>query len=200
MAISTRTAEQLCNKSEFSLFAASSSNNVKHLSEKEIKSAISRSRKLRDKYRAVASRQEREARGKQEPRRSRPSQGSAATRKKEQLFAESLGRFEKQLEKLDAASKKSAKKATSSKATKKTPAKRTPAKKKVARTQRKKKAAAPTRPATKVTPKRSVKKTSATKKATAKATKARLQAGGKMRKQKHASAENRRQQSRRDAR
>lgn len=71
--IKTPEAKQLCNKSELELYTASLSRSVKTLSEKELRASIQRSRKTRDKFRSLAERQLREARGKQEAKGKRPS-------------------------------------------------------------------------------------------------------------------------------
>ena len=108
MAISTAVAKQLCTKSEFTLFSESSSKNVTSLDAKALRLRITRARKLQDKYRQLASRQEREARGKQKPQGKRAAASSGATRKKEQAFLETRQRFEKQLAKVEATAKKKA--------------------------------------------------------------------------------------------
>ena len=97
MPLSTTTAKQLCTDSELRLFTESLARNVRKLDLKAVRSRVARARKLRDKYARMADRQDREARGKQQPRRGRAAQGSANTRKKEQLFAEALSRFERQV-------------------------------------------------------------------------------------------------------
>ena len=51
-------------------------------------------RRARDKYRGLADQQRRESRGKQSPQGQRPSQGNARTRRKEQLFGETLERYQ----------------------------------------------------------------------------------------------------------
>ena len=130
MAISSSVAKQLCTANELTLFTAGLPKNIGTLDARQLKSRVSRSRKLRDKYSQLAKRQDREARGKQKPRGRQPSQGSDATRKKEQLFAESLARFEKRLATVEKAKKpavKKAAKAAPSKAAKR-PTKKTAAK------------------------------------------------------------------------
>ncbi len=150
MSIPSSTAKQLCTKAELSLFTESQTRNVKNLDAKALKTRIERCRKLRDKYKQLANRQDREARAKQEPRRRQAAQGSTATRKKEQLFAESLVRFQRQLDKAETVDAKPVK---------------TVKKKAVT----KKKVATETSPATKVTTKKKVAaKKAVTKKKTAK--------------------------------
>jgi len=227
MALTSTTAKQLCTKAELSLFTESLARNIKALDGKGLRARVTRARRLRDKYHALANRQDREARGKQPARRRQPSQGSVATRKKEQLFAESLARFEQQLAKLEAArsratqprsAKRSTKKATARKpaarksgvkktakakpATKKSPATAKAKKKAAARkSPAKKKAAATSKPspAAKAAAKKKARLSATRKKAAATAKKTKIGASGLKRKQKHLSAVNRRQQARRDA-
>ncbi len=227
MTISSATAKQLCTKSELSLFTQSLSRNVKSLDVKSLRNRIDRTRKLRDKYKQLAHRQDREARSKQRPRGQRASQGSAATRKKEQLFAESLARFEKRLADVEAtsaapakevvksakkrstgkrtASTKSAagRKSTAKKATKpkKSVVKKTTTKKKVKRKTAASKKGTATRSvhAKVATKSRTSRRSAESKRATPKAKKAKIKASGLVRRQKHRSAENRKRQARRDS-
>ncbi|MCG8585343.1 MAG: hypothetical protein MI757_11580 [Pirellulales bacterium] len=212
MAISSTVAKQLCTKAEFELFSQSLARNIKSLDAKALRSGVTRSRKLRDKYRGLAHRQDRESRGKQKAKRSRPSQGSSATRKKEQLFAESLSRFEKQLAAAIKPKKKAVKKSTAKKAVKKTAKKAVNKKTPTKKTTKKKSVAKAKRPAAKkvalkkkVAKKKAVKKKRVTasargKKATTAAKKARQAAAGRMRIDKHISAQGRRNQAKRDRR
>ena len=80
MTVSTRTAKALCTKAELELVRESSARHVTNFTARQLNSRIARSRKLRDKYRALASRQQREARGKQGAKGKRPSQGSGCDR------------------------------------------------------------------------------------------------------------------------
>ena len=223
MAVTSSTAKQLCTKSEYELFSESLARNIQTLSERGLKSRVGRARKLRDKYRQLANRQDREASGKQSARRGQPAQGSAATRKKEEIFAEAVTRFEARLATVESApsaatsgaktAKKRAvagggtkKKAAAKKkvvAKKKTAAKTSAAKKK--RAVKKSTVAAGTGTASKKPRKKKTAAGSQTAPSTARsravsdAKDARFTAAGKMRKQKHNSAENRRQQARRDS-
>ncbi len=190
MALNSITAKQLCTKSEFQLFTESLQKNITSLDEKSVKTRISRSRKLRDKYRQTANRQDREARGKQPPRRRNPSQGSVATRKKEQLFSESLARFEKRLEKLSSDREKPPAR-QAAKGPAKSAGRKTSTTKPKRRVTKKKTSASPSRDTRAVTRKR--------KTATAAAKKKRLKVSGAIRKQKHRSADNKRRQAGRDS-
>jgi hypothetical protein len=207
MALTSNTARQLCTKAELALFTESLARNVKGFDARALRSRVARSRKLRDKYRQLANRQDREARGKQQPRRRQPSRGSAATRKKEQMFAESLTRFEKQLAKLEAASGKTAgegagatRSAEKSSRAAVTRRKVTATEKKTSKRKTSVAKGATSRPhLSKASAKKMDQMSRAQKKPAATAKEARIIASGQKRKQKHLSALNRRQQARRNA-
>jgi hypothetical protein len=200
MALNSTTAKQICTTAEFQLFTESLQKNITSLDERAVKSRITRARKMRDKYRQTANRQDRESRGKQKPRRRNPSQGSIATRKKEQLFSESLARFEKRLEKLESDRRAAEKKAKTTSRPKmespEKPAKQSAVQKKagakVKRTPGKRTKSAVTSLVTKA-------KKKTRKKAAATAKKTRFEVSGATRKQKHRSADNKRRQARRDS-
>jgi hypothetical protein len=97
MAISRSIAARLCTKPELELVEASFPPDVKQLTPGRLRQKVERTRRIRDKYRDLSKRQRGESRGKAEPRRSRPAQGSANTERKATLFDETLNRFEKQL-------------------------------------------------------------------------------------------------------
>lgn len=210
MTINSTTAKQLCTKAELGLFTESLARNITAFDTKALRSRIARSRKLRDKYHQLANRQDREARGKQKPRRRNPSQSSTATRKKEQIFGESLDRFEQQLEKLKSAKAKPKKKSQPAQkktsktvppkkkiaARKKSAVKKIPAKKKI----KTKKAPTANSSQVGIAAEERVKTPTARKIAADAAKKTRIRDSGLTRKQKHRSAENRRHQARRDAR
>ena len=131
--ITSSEAKQLCAKGEYELFALSRPRTIKTLTVKDLKSRIQRSRKARDKFAKMTGEQQRQARGKQAPKGTRPSKGSQRTSRKQQLFAETLARYEARLSVLEQqeadapAQEKSAsnqvKKKTKKKAVKKRPAK-----------------------------------------------------------------------------
>lgn len=97
MAISRRGAKPLCTAAEFALASESYPPRVGELSEKELRQRITRTRKLRDKYADLASKQAREIRGKAKPARQRGPTGNASTVIKRDFFAETLERFETKL-------------------------------------------------------------------------------------------------------
>lgn len=118
MAVTVQRAKSLCNSSEMALVMASTSKRVEGLSEAQLRQKIARARKLRDKFRGLADRQKREVRGKGTSRGAPKAQDNRNTRTKQQLFAETLERFEAALAaKSDrgAAKKKVAKKRVSKK-------------------------------------------------------------------------------------
>ena len=100
--IRTSKAKQLTSKSEFALFEKSLAREIGKLSLSELRRDVARSRKLADKYRQLAKRQNREARGKQTPQGKRAAQGSDRTQLKHQLFTETLDRYQAQLLKAEA--------------------------------------------------------------------------------------------------
>jgi hypothetical protein len=213
MSVKTSEARQLCTKSELGLYLASLPRAVKKLKAAALRSKITRSRRLRDKYRQLADRQTRESRGKQAARGKRPASGNQRTRRKEQMFAEVLERFQTRLalagKPLTPAKKKTAikktpkKKVVVRKTTKKKTAKKT--------TTAKKKEAKPVRKqtiATVASAPRSTAKRSKTKAQSAgsrvevetAAKRSRLAGSGTQRIQRHIAAEGRRRQARRDSR
>ena len=108
MAISRREAKPLCTAAEFALANESYPPRVGELSEKELRQRITRTRKLRDKYADLASKQAREIRGKAKPTRQRGPTGNASTVIKRDFFAETLDRFETKLGIVAAAEKEKA--------------------------------------------------------------------------------------------
>lgn len=192
--IQTPEAKQLCTQAEFQLFAMSLSRTVTRHSETELKRQATRSRNLRDKYRSLAQRQRREARGKQQPKGQRAARSNKNTHRKAQLFAEVLQRYEARLAAATArAKKKAAKKTVKKKAASK---KSAPSKK----TTRKKAAAKSTIPKQK--PVKSKKKpvTKPKVQTVAAAKRKKVTKSGLKRKQKHLSAQGKRKQARRDSR
>ncbi|MFU8829830.1 MAG: hypothetical protein ACNA8P_10420, partial [Phycisphaerales bacterium] len=122
MAINMSQVRALCNKSEKELFDSSSAKRIKELRPARLKSKIVRARKLRDKYRDLADRQQRQMRGKQDPRRPAKATSNEATRTKQQLFQELMERFEDALAKAESQVEK--KPASTSGTTKKTTTKK----------------------------------------------------------------------------
>src|SRR5690606_12328236 len=73
------------------------------LSEKGLVQRIRRARVARDKYRSLAERQTREARGRVAPRGTRAAAGNKNTVVKQKLFEETLARYEKAAARLEGA-------------------------------------------------------------------------------------------------
>lgn len=128
MPISAQKARALLTKSEYALFRDSLPSNIGALTPAVLKRDVARARTLRDKYRKLAERQRREAKGSAKPRGKRRSEGAANTQLKAQLFSEALERFQAGL---DPAEKKAASKAKKP-AKKRPPGRKTVVKKKAA--------------------------------------------------------------------
>lgn len=96
MTIPRSTAKKLCTDTEYRLVNESFSPDVGALTEKGLAQRIRRARTARDKYRSLAQRQTREARGRISPRGARAAAGNKNTVAKQQLFDETLARYEKQ--------------------------------------------------------------------------------------------------------
>ncbi|MEX0742023.1 MAG: hypothetical protein WD079_04440 [Phycisphaeraceae bacterium] len=102
MDISLRKAKPLCTATEFEL-VEESFQGENELKPAGIRHRITRARKLRNKYRDLAERQRREARGKQEPHGTRPSQSNDRTVLKQQLFEQTMQRFQGMLSEMEPA-------------------------------------------------------------------------------------------------
>lgn len=98
MTIPRSTAKKLCTETEYRLVNESFAPLVSQLNEKGLAQRIQRARIARDKYRSLAQRQTREARGRLDPRGARGAAGNKNTVTKQQLFDEALARYEKQAE------------------------------------------------------------------------------------------------------
>lgn len=117
MAVTVQQVRRYCTASEIELIAMSMPRRVGELPPARLRQKLVRARKLRDKFRDLGDRQQREMRGKSEPRSKRGAESNDATRLKQQAFMETIARFEAALEKAEA---KAAKKTASKKASKKT--------------------------------------------------------------------------------
>jgi hypothetical protein len=149
-----------------------------------------------DKFRQLARRQEREARGKGKPRGAKPARSSQRTRKKEQLFAEVLARYQKRLADLKVEVKQEATKLRLAAQRKLATAKRkAPARKTAAKSAKRKPAKTKTNAGAKRAPTRrkAVRVSAAAKRS-------RVATGGLKRRSTHIAALGRRSQARRDSR
>jgi hypothetical protein len=93
-------AQAWCTPTELRLIESSHGQALAKTSEAELKKKISRARALRDKWRDLFTRQRREA---QQARGARVSAENQRSRRKSELFAKALTRFEDQLAKVVAA-------------------------------------------------------------------------------------------------
>lgn len=98
MAIRMADVRALCTKSELELVLQSTTKAIVELTSSQLRSGARRARMLRDKYATLASRQRREARGKQTARGKRPSLSNENTVRKQEIFAGVLEKFESRLE------------------------------------------------------------------------------------------------------
>ena len=103
MAVSRARAEQLTTKREFELLEKSWGRELSSLSPARLRQKIQRARTMRDKFRDLARQQTGEARGKREPRSTRPAKSNQNTKLKSQIFDEALSRFEERLVALETA-------------------------------------------------------------------------------------------------
>jgi hypothetical protein len=101
MTLDFKKARELCTEPEFALVVATRATSLRSLTPRLVRLKVARARGLRDKFRDVAFRQAREAKGKVAPRRRRPARGNAGTVEKAQLFEEVLRRFERRAAELD---------------------------------------------------------------------------------------------------
>jgi hypothetical protein len=100
MPITRPQAREICTKDELELVESSFNPRVKTLTTTRLRSKITRSRKLQDKYRELARSQHRAGKG--EAKRS-PKDTNVRTERKAQLFEETRERFEKRLAEVEAA-------------------------------------------------------------------------------------------------
>ncbi len=103
MAISAARARQICTKAELELVLQSTTKHIGSLDTKQLKSAVRRSRTLRDKWRDLAHSQTRNTKA---TKPDKLGDANARSAEKATLFDEALTRFEKRLSKLEVASAK----------------------------------------------------------------------------------------------
>jgi len=103
MAVSKARAKQLTTKREFELLEASWGRELSSLSPARLRQKVQRARTMRDKFRDLARQQAGEARGKRDPKSTRPARSNQNTKLKAQIFDEALGRFEERLASLGGA-------------------------------------------------------------------------------------------------
>ncbi len=100
MAISVAQARQICTKSELELVVQSTTQQIGKLDAKQLKAAIRRARRMRDKWRDLAASQTRDTKAENPEKLGK---ANARSDEKAQLFDEVLGRFEKRLTKVEPA-------------------------------------------------------------------------------------------------
>lgn len=91
------THKSLFTRAEFDILVASTKARLESVAPERVRALRDLARRLRDKFRGLAERQQREARGKGAPRGRKPSLGNENTRVKQRLFAQAVERFERAL-------------------------------------------------------------------------------------------------------
>lgn len=147
MAYTLTQVRPLLSKTELDLFDQSRAEPIRSLTAAQLRSKVTRTRALRDKYRDLLRRQTVQTRrGPAGGRKQDPATENARTRRKSEVFAEVLERFEARLQKVEAdAAKASAAKA--SKAAKAAKATKTPKATKTAKAAKTSGTSGATRPA-----------------------------------------------------
>lgn len=100
MAISSARAKTLCNASELGLVKSSTRRESGMMTIEQLRKALARARKLRDKWRDQAAKQRRSSQRKQG---ARATDANARSKEKAELFGEVVNRFTAQLEKIETA-------------------------------------------------------------------------------------------------
>lgn len=99
--VNAAKARSICTAAEYAVIRDSAPARITDLTAAQLRTAVARARKLRDKQRALAERQRREARGKADPRKKggkgNPAGKNKNTLLKLEIFQLALDRFEKQL-------------------------------------------------------------------------------------------------------
>ena len=160
--IRTPKAREVLTKPELDLYLNSLARAVKQIPHGRLKQKVVRARTLRDKYRGLAARQRREARGKAQPRGSRAAQTNERTKLKQQIFTEVLERYQAALKAAPKPASKKSKPAPGRK--RKVKAQKKKARKKAAPRKKAKAAAKKKRTARKKSPWKSPKKKARRKK------------------------------------
>jgi hypothetical protein len=108
MTYDRRRARQLSTQSEFELISASYSDAIGKLPKRALKSNIARARRLRDKQRDLLRRQRLASRARSGSKHGRRPDSNMRTAQKAELFEETLSRFTRGLEALEAAERRKA--------------------------------------------------------------------------------------------
>jgi hypothetical protein len=96
-------AGKLLNANEFALFSASRADALKTLTAARLRAKVKRARTLRDKFRDLFKRQRLVTRSRTGNKAGASGAANQRTRRKAELFAEVLQRFEKRLAQVEAA-------------------------------------------------------------------------------------------------
>ena len=94
MAYIRTEAKKLLTAAELELFDAGRSTEIRKLTKPELRKKLERSRKLRDKYRDLYRRQRLTIRSEVGSKAGAKGDANERTRQKEEIFAESVARFE----------------------------------------------------------------------------------------------------------
>ncbi len=96
--ITVAEARKICTQAELSLLMACRPKAIEKLVADELKTAVAGARRLRDKWRDVATEQRRET---QRQQKSRVTDDNARSAEKAAIFAHAIGKFETQLKKVE---------------------------------------------------------------------------------------------------
>jgi hypothetical protein len=96
--ITVAEARKICTQAELSLLMACRPKAIEKLAAEELKTAVASARRLRDKWRDVATEQRRET---QRQQKSRVTDDNARSAEKAAIFAHALTKFEAQLKKVE---------------------------------------------------------------------------------------------------
>lgn len=94
-------AKKLLTVAELELFDAGRSTAIRKLTKPELRSKLERSRKVRDKYRDLFRRQRLAIRAEVGSKAGTKGQANERTRQKEEIFAESVVRFETRIKEIE---------------------------------------------------------------------------------------------------
>jgi hypothetical protein len=106
MRIVPSKALRLCTATEAKLILESSPKNIGAFTVAGLKSRVERSRKVRDKYRALARQQRGEVKGSRAPKSTRAAEGNENTLYKAELFDQTLENYQSRQQKLEAEAQK----------------------------------------------------------------------------------------------
>jgi hypothetical protein len=97
MSIQAVLERRLLSQPEFELVAMTHYPTISKLSLPELRDAVRQLRQLHDKSRTISRRQQRELRGKADPRGAEPGLGNANATRRKQVFAQAVKRLNKEI-------------------------------------------------------------------------------------------------------